>query len=156
MTDSVAADLLHSLVRRIEALDDEIKALNDDKSDVYKEAKGQGFDVKVLRKLIADRRKDLSERVEFDSIYRLYAEALGMRLPDADEYAETSLLRAHVEIIEEFDPETGEIEPRRAAPSDAQAESATPAPETPAVEPGPAESSTPIQAHVANSRGVAA
>lgn len=99
MSDSVAADLLQSLVRRIESVEDEITALNSDKSEIYKEAKSAGFDVKVMRKLIADRRKDASERAEFETIYELYADALGMYRSAGER-----LVRAHVEIIEEFPP----------------------------------------------------
>ena len=77
----VAKDQLKSIVERIERLEEEIKSLNDDKRDMYAEAKSNGFDTKVLKKVIADRRKDLSEREEFDAIYDLYASALGM-LPD--------------------------------------------------------------------------
>ena len=83
----VAKDQLKSIVERIERLDAEIKDLNSDKSDIYKEAKSNGFDVKVLRKVIADRRKDLSDREEFDYIYDLYASALGM-LPDFEPISE--------------------------------------------------------------------
>ena len=74
----VAKDQLKSIVERIERLDAEIKDLNSDKSDIYKEAKSNGWDVKVLRKVIADRRKDSSEREDFEAIYDLYASALGM------------------------------------------------------------------------------
>lgn len=98
---SVATDMLQSFVRRIESLDDEILTMNADKSEVYKEAKGNGFDVKVLRKLISDRRKDSNERVEFETIYELYAEALGMRLY-REEGDKPALVRAHVETIDEF------------------------------------------------------
>lgn len=97
MSESVAADLLQSFVRRIESLDDELQVLNADKSEVYKEAKGAGFDVKVMRKLIADRRKDASERSEFEAIYDLYAEALGMYRSTGERP-----VRAHVENIEQF------------------------------------------------------
>jgi len=97
MSDSVAQDQLQAFVRRIESLEDEINALNGDKSEVYKEAKGNGFDTKVLRKVIADRRKDATERNEFDAVYQLYWDAVH------------GIVRAHVENIEEFDPETGEV-----------------------------------------------
>ncbi len=91
-TDSVAQDQLRSFVERIERIETEIADLNADKSEVYKDAKGNGFDVKVLRKVIADRRKDATERAEFETIYELYMSALG------------SLVRAHEENIEEFRP----------------------------------------------------
>lgn len=89
-SDSVAQDQLQAFVRRIESLEDEINALNGDKSEVYKEAKGNGFDTKVLRKVIADRRKDASERNEFDAVYQLYWDAVH------------GFVRAHVENIEQF------------------------------------------------------
>jgi uncharacterized protein (UPF0335 family) len=104
MSDAVAQDQLQSFVRRIESVEDEINALNSDKSEIYKEAKGAGFDVKVMRKLIADRRKDASERAEFETIYDLYAAALGMRLY-RHEGDQPSSVRAHVEKIEEFSVE---------------------------------------------------
>jgi uncharacterized protein (UPF0335 family) len=88
-SDSVAQDQLQAFVRRIESLEDEINALNGDKSEVYKEAKGNGFDTKVLRKVIADRRKDASERNEFDELYQLYWDAVH------------GFVRAHVENIEQ-------------------------------------------------------
>jgi uncharacterized protein (UPF0335 family) len=77
-TESGAADQLRSFVERIERIDEEIKGLNGDKSDIYKEAKTNGFDVKVMRKLIAIRRKDYAERQEEDAILETYMQALGM------------------------------------------------------------------------------
>lgn len=96
-SESVAQDQLKSFVRRIESEEDVKKAANEALSDIYKEARGDGFDVKVLRKVIADRRKDSTERNEFEAIYDLYWSALH------------GVVHAHVEIIEEFDAETGEI-----------------------------------------------
>ena len=49
----VAGDQLRAFVERIEHVDEEIKALTDDKKDIYTEAKGQGFDVKILRETTA-------------------------------------------------------------------------------------------------------
>lgn len=77
-TQSVAADILQSLVDRIERLDEEIKARNDDKRDVYAEAKSGGFDPKVLRKLIALRKRDRDDLMEEEAILELYKQALGM------------------------------------------------------------------------------
>jgi uncharacterized protein (UPF0335 family) len=77
-TESVAADQLRSFVERIERTEEEIKGLNADKSDIYKEAKVNGFDVKVLRKVVALRRKDYAERQEEDAILEVYMQALGM------------------------------------------------------------------------------
>jgi uncharacterized protein (UPF0335 family) len=77
-TESVAADQLRSFVERIERIEEEIKGLNDDKRDIYSEAKGNGFDTKVLKKVVALRRKDYAERQEEDAILEMYMQALGM------------------------------------------------------------------------------
>lgn len=76
--NGVAPDMLRAFVERIERLEEEIKALNADKSDVYGEAKASGFDTKILRQVIALRRKDHAERKENEAILELYLEALGM------------------------------------------------------------------------------
>jgi len=78
---TVAKDQLRSIVERIERLEEEKKAIADDIRDVYGEAKGNGFDTKVLRQVVSLRKKDVSERQEQDAIRDLYLSALGM-LPD--------------------------------------------------------------------------
>jgi uncharacterized protein (UPF0335 family) len=78
LSNSVPADQLRSIVERIERLDEEIAGLNSDKSDVYKEAKGNGFDAKVIRKIVALRKRDYAERQEEQAILDLYLQALGM------------------------------------------------------------------------------
>lgn len=80
----VARDQLRAFVERIERLDEEAKALNDDRKDVYGEAKSMGFDVKILKKVIAIRRQDADERAEQDAILDTYLQALGM-VPAAEE-----------------------------------------------------------------------
>jgi uncharacterized protein (UPF0335 family) len=77
-TDSVAADQLRSFVERIERIEEEIKERNADKRDIYAEAKGNGFDTKVLKKIIGLRRRDYVERQEEDAILEIYMQALGM------------------------------------------------------------------------------
>lgn len=76
--DHVAAEQLRSFVERIERLEAEIKELNSDKADVYAEAKSNGFDVKVLKQVVAIRRQDKAERQEREAILELYLNALGM------------------------------------------------------------------------------
>lgn len=78
---SVASDQLRAFVERIERLEEERKVIADDVKDVYAEAKGTGFDVKVLRKVIALRKRDASERQEEEAILDLYMHALGMDGP---------------------------------------------------------------------------
>lgn len=68
--------MLASLVARIERLDQEIKDRNEDKSEVFKEARGLGFDPKILRRVIAIRRKDPSARTEEEALVELYMDAL--------------------------------------------------------------------------------
>ncbi|KQQ79493.1 MULTISPECIES: DUF2312 domain-containing protein [Aureimonas] len=77
-TEEVAQDQLRSFVERIERLEEEKKQISDDIKDVYAEAKGNGFDVKVLRKVISLRKQDANERAEMDAILDLYLQALGM------------------------------------------------------------------------------
>lgn len=74
----IAADQLRSIIERIEKLDEEAKTLNDDRRDVYAEAKGNGFDTKVIKKIVAMRRVDHAQRKEEEAITELYLEALGM------------------------------------------------------------------------------
>ncbi|KAF0125119.1 MAG: hypothetical protein FD152_2846 [Xanthobacteraceae bacterium] len=77
-TQSVAADQLKSIIERIERLEEEKKALSDDIKDVYGEAKANGFDTKVLRKIVSLRKQDRDERMEQEAILELYLQALGM------------------------------------------------------------------------------
>ncbi|MBU3730491.1 MAG: DUF2312 domain-containing protein [Beijerinckiaceae bacterium] len=77
-TNSVAAGELKAFIERIERLEEEKKALAGDLRDVYTEAKSQGFDTKVMRKIVALRRRDHAERKEEEAIMDLYLEALGM------------------------------------------------------------------------------
>ena len=68
---------LRAFIERIERLEEEIRALNDDKKEVYAEAKGQGFDVPIMKKVIALRRMDRDKRIEAETILDLYLSALG-------------------------------------------------------------------------------
>lgn len=75
--DSVSGDQLRAFIERIERMAEERKAIGDDISDIYKEAKGNGFDTKVIKKIVADRAKDHNELLEFEAVYDLYMTALG-------------------------------------------------------------------------------
>jgi len=77
-TGGVAAGQLRSFIERIERLEEEKKALSDDIRDVFAEAKGSGFDTKVMRQVIRLRKKDAAERQEEEAILDLYMHALGM------------------------------------------------------------------------------
>lgn len=74
----IAGDRLRSFVDRIERLEEEKKALASDIKDIYAEAKGSGFDVKVLRQLISLRKKEPAEVEEQETLLDLYKRAIGM------------------------------------------------------------------------------
>ena len=84
MTDTVgiAGDRIRSFIERIEHIDEEIKALNEGKKEVLSEAKGEGFDVKVLKEILRLRKQDKDERDEHESLLDLYLRA--METPDAE------------------------------------------------------------------------
>jgi uncharacterized protein (UPF0335 family) len=69
---------LQALVERIETVEQAVKELNEDKRDIYIEAKGVGYDVKVLRKVVALRRQDPDDRAEQEALMETYIHALGM------------------------------------------------------------------------------
>jgi len=73
-----AKDQLRSIVSRIERLEEEKAALAADIREVYAEAKGNGFDAKALRRIIALRKQDESERRELEAVIDTYMGALGM------------------------------------------------------------------------------
>ncbi len=74
----VNAAHLRAFVERIEKLDEEQRALGDDKKEVYAEAKGAGYDAKIIRKIVGLRRQDKDKRREEEEIMDLYLAALGM------------------------------------------------------------------------------
>ncbi|EFO33925.1 conserved hypothetical protein [Roseibium sp. TrichSKD4] len=80
----VAGDQLRAFVERVQRLEEEIRVINDDKADIYKEAKGEGFDTKILKMVIRDLRKQPHEREEQAAVYDLYMAALGMAGPGGD------------------------------------------------------------------------
>ena len=80
MADSgVAGERLRSIIERIERLEEEKAALAEDIREVYSEAKGNGFDVKILRQIVRLRKLDSADRQEQEAILDTYKAALGMR-----------------------------------------------------------------------------
>nr|WP_210339002.1 DUF2312 domain-containing protein [Ensifer sp. ENS04] len=75
---------MRAFIERIERLEEEKKTIADDIKDVYGEAKGTGFDAKILRKVISLRKQDHDERMEQEAILDTYLAALGM-IPAAEE-----------------------------------------------------------------------
>ncbi len=76
--EGVAADRLRSFIERIERLEEEKAATGTDIKEVYAEAKGNGFDVKIMRMIVALRKLDSADRAEQESILELYKTALGL------------------------------------------------------------------------------
>jgi uncharacterized protein (UPF0335 family) len=79
MTDPVgiAGDRIRSFVERIEQLDTELQELNEQKKkEVFSEAKGEGFDVKVLKEIIRLRKQDKDERDEHETLLDVYLRAM--------------------------------------------------------------------------------
>ena len=77
-SEHVAADELKKYVERIERMEEKIRERNADKSEIYSEAKARGFDVKIMKQVVALRRKDPAERRENETVLVLYLNALGM------------------------------------------------------------------------------
>lgn len=81
---------LKALVERIEKLEEERSALADDVKSVFSEAKANGFDPKIIKKVLALRKKDAAARAEEQALLSVYMDALGM-------LADTPLGKAAVE-----------------------------------------------------------
>lgn len=74
----ISGNRLKSFVERIERLEEEKKALSEHIRDVYSEAKGTGFEPKIIRKIVALRKKNLENRREEQELLDLYMSAIGM------------------------------------------------------------------------------
>ncbi len=66
------------LIERVERLNEEKKGIQDDIKDVMAEAKATGYDVKIMKKLIADRKKSRDDLAEERAVYDTYAHAIGL------------------------------------------------------------------------------
>ena len=77
----VAGAQLKSFIERVERLEEEKRALGEDIKEVYAEAKGTGFDTKIMRQIIKIRKMDKDEHDEPESLLDLYMRAIGM-LPE--------------------------------------------------------------------------
>ncbi len=77
-SDSVAQDQIRAFIERIERMEEEKQAIADDIKEIYAEAKGNGFDTKVLRQIVRIRKQDAAERLEQEALLELYMAALGM------------------------------------------------------------------------------
>ena len=76
--NTAEAKHLRSFIERIERLEEDKKQVSEDIKDVYAEAKGTGYDVKIMRKVVSIRKQDKDKRQEEQEILDLYLAALGM------------------------------------------------------------------------------
>lgn len=80
--DSVAADQLRAFIERIERMEEEKAAIAADIKEIYAEAKGNGFNGKVLKRIVTMRKQDANARLEEETLMALYMRALGMLPPE--------------------------------------------------------------------------
>lgn len=79
MTDNVAGDELRLLIERAERLEEEKKGISDDIKDVFAEGKGRGYDPKMMKRIIAIRKRKREDLQEENAILETYLNALGMQ-----------------------------------------------------------------------------
>jgi uncharacterized protein (UPF0335 family) len=78
MTDNVSAEQLRQFIERVERLEEEKRAFQDDIKDTYAEAKATGFDVKTMRSIVRLRKMEKHHRDEADALMETYRKALGL------------------------------------------------------------------------------
>jgi len=77
MADTVAVERLRSFIERIESIEEEKSTIGSDITEVYAEAKGEGYDAKILRAVVKLRKMNRADRQEQDALLKLYMSALG-------------------------------------------------------------------------------
>jgi uncharacterized protein (UPF0335 family) len=82
-TVGIAGDRIRSFVERIEQIEAELKELTETKKEIFAEAKGEGFDVKVLKEIIKLRKQDQDERDEHETLLDVYMRAMDEAPPAA-------------------------------------------------------------------------
>lgn len=85
MTQSFAAGQLKTIIGRIERLEEDKATIAGDIKGVYAEAKGNGFDVKVIHTIVARRKLEAADLAEADAMLELYEQALGMAPSEEEE-----------------------------------------------------------------------
>ena len=86
-SNGVDGEHLRAFIERIEKLEEEKRSIADDVKEIYVEAKGMGFDPKIIREVVRIRKQDKSKREEFEAVLELYLNALG-------DFVETALGQA--------------------------------------------------------------
>ena len=75
---AISSDRLRSFVKRVEKLEEDRAAVGEDLKEVYAEAKGTGFDTKIIRQLVRLRKMQIEKRREQEQLLELYKSAIGM------------------------------------------------------------------------------
>ncbi|MER2519165.1 MAG: DUF2312 domain-containing protein [Bdellovibrionales bacterium] len=78
-SSGISADRLRSIIKRIEKLEEDKAAVSEDIKEVYAEAKGTGFDIKVIRQIVRMRKIEVEKRREHEELLELYMSAIGMK-----------------------------------------------------------------------------
>lgn len=78
----IPGNRIRSFVERIEQIEIEIKELNEAKKEIFSEAKGEGFDVKILKEIIKLRKQDQDERDEHETLLDVYMRAMDQAGPE--------------------------------------------------------------------------
>lgn len=89
MSDAIPGEQLASIVQRVQRLQEEKRTIEDDIKDVYAEARGNGYDVKILRAVVKHLSKDENEVAEFDAIFDLYLKSITEALAGASRATRT-------------------------------------------------------------------
>jgi uncharacterized protein (UPF0335 family) len=79
VSSQLAVDHLKSFIKRIEKLEEDKAAVAEDIREVYSEAKGSGFDIKIIRQIVRLRKLEVEKRREQEELLDLYKSALGMQ-----------------------------------------------------------------------------
>ena len=82
----VSSAHLKSFIERIEKLEEEKAAVGEQIRDVFAEAKGTGFDIKIIRQVLKIRKLETQERLEQEELLDLYLAALGMTVPSSSDH----------------------------------------------------------------------
>ena len=75
--NGAAQTRLRTIIERVERLEEDKAAVMNDMKEVFAEAKGEGFDVKILRKIVRLRKQDRAKRLEEEALIDLYLSAIG-------------------------------------------------------------------------------
>jgi uncharacterized protein (UPF0335 family) len=75
---NVTEEQLRLFIERVERIEEEIKGAQDDRKDVYTEAKANGYDPSIMRQIVRLRKMPVNDRKEMESLLEVYKSALGI------------------------------------------------------------------------------